>query len=338
MTMKNIYVKETTDLSGFSQENVAKLGKIAWESMQKSPKYKKQVEELKTMKEEGLNITETDLFTTAVAGFIEKKLRPELVAAQVIKTIDNFDTKGQNALKVPIRTALITAADLPDSGEVTYDTGSFSSTTITLSYKYASQRITHEILKFANVDLIAEELGEIGDALSRKVDSDIIAALEAATGTAAGNSNFTALSVGTYVTYSSLVDALAAAKALYAKPDVILINPSSTATIMKTDEFAGGSSLVGSLAFKGADGVNFPYVQTILNMRLVESTQVDDNDIYLVDSARTGYLVKAGGVETFDGRISGALAYEVIGALNYGVTVVQPASVYRIIENEESGA
>lgn len=328
-------VKETSDLSDYQKEGVTKIGKIAVEAMVKNGKYDKMLKSLSEkfhtdISKETITVAETDLFTTAIAGFIEKRLRPDLVAAQVIKVIDNFQTRGQNALKIPLRSQLVTAADLPDSGLLAYTHGTYESTTITLTYKYAAQQITHEILKFGNVDLIAEELGEIGDALARKLDSDIIAALKAATTTAGGNA--TSLGTGTYITYAALVAGLNSAKQNYAKPDVLLLNPSTTATIMVLDQFAGGTSLVGSLMFKGDEGTHFPLPQMILNMRVVESLQVDEDDIYLIDTQRTGYLVKSGDIETFDGRISGYLSYEVIGALNYGVGIVQPKSCYRIEE------
>lgn len=325
-------VKETTDLGNYTQENVSKIGKIAIEGMKESGKFDKFCEKLGIAKED-LTINTPALYTTAITSFIEKRLRPDLVAAQVIKVINNFNTKGQNALKVPLRSSLITAQDLPDSGLLSDATGTYGSTTITLTYKYAANTITHEIMKFANADLIAEEMGEIGDALGRKVDSDIIAALKVATTSAQGNSNWTGTGTSISVSYDILVDGLNSAKQNYAKPDVLLINPSTMATILKLDEFAGGTSITGALVFKGDDKTAFPIPMRILNMRVIESLQVDDDDIYLIDSPRTGYLVRAGDVETFDGRVSGYLAYEVIGALNYGVSIVQPKAVYRVEEN-----
>jgi len=331
-----IFEMSDSDLGNFSKEGVIKIGKVAVEAMKTTGKYNQVIEKLSeiagvNIAKEDLDINDTGLYTTAVTSFVEEKMRPKLLAEGVIKQINNFNPRGNNAVKVPLRSALITASDLPDNGEVTYDTGTYSSTTITLGYKYASNRLTHEIIKFSNVDLIAEELGEIGSAIGRKVDTDIIAAFLAATTTA--NSNLTKLGGGTYATYDALVDGLNSHKQLYAEPDVILLNPSTTATIMKLDEFQGGSSLVGSLMFKGDDTTHFPIPRTILSMRIVESTNVGANDIYYIDTARNGYLVKAGGIETFDGRISGALAFEVIGALNYGVGIIQPAAIFRLQEN-----
>lgn len=337
--MKVAIEMKETDLGNFSKEGVLKVGKVAVEAMMNdgTGRYEKFMEALS--KKAGVTITKESLdagglgalFTTAMSTFVEKRLRPKLVAEGVIKQITNFNTKGQNSIKIPMRDALITASDLPDTGVVTYDTGSYGSTTITLSYKYAANRLTHEIIKFANVDLIAEELGEIGFAISKKVDDDIIAAMLAATTSAAGNA--IELGAGTYATYTGLVTAVNAAKQLYAEPDVMLLNPSSMVTIMTLSQFAGGTSLVGSLMFKGDETTHFPMPRQILNMRVVESTGVDDDDIYLIDTARNGYLVRAGDVETFDGRISGALAFEIIGALNYGVGIVQPNAIYRVREN-----
>lgn len=317
-------------LSNFGKEQVTKVGKIMVESLDKTGRLKPLMEKLGITKE-SIDVGNTALYTTAIAGFIEKRLRPKLVAAGVIKRIPNFNTKGQNAIKVPLRNALITAQDLPDSGELTYDTGTYGSTTITLSYKYASNSLTHEIVKFANVDLMGEELGEIGDAISRKMDSDVIAALKSAT--TSGNGNLTTLGATATVTFDNIIDGQASAFANYAEPDVLLANHSTLATLTKQVQISGGTNAPGALTMQGENGSTFPYLRDILGMRVVASQQVDADDIYLIDSARSGYLVEAGDVEVFDGRRSGYLAYEVIGAKCYGVSVVQPKAVYRIEEN-----
>lgn len=324
--------KTLSDLSNYGQENVIKLGKVVYESLQSQGiDVKEQLAEKAGVSKEDLTVAETDLYTTSIAGFIEKRLRPKLVAEGVIKKISNFNTRGANSVKIPLRNALISAVDLPDSGAVTYDTGSYESTTVTLAYSYAAQSLTHEIVKFANVDLIAEELGEIGDALKRKVDSDIISALQSATTTP--NGNLVQLGATATVTWDNLVDGQASALGNYAEPDVVLLAPSTMATIMKLDEFSGGNSITGAMSFNGQEGTVFPAVTSILGMRVVTSNQVDADDIYLIDTARTGYLIESGDVEVFDGRRSGYLAYEVIGAKCYGIGIVQPKAIYRIEEN-----
>ena len=318
-------------LEAMGQENVMKLGKKAYETLRANGKdIKEELAKKAGVASEALDIGESSLYTTAIAGFIEKRLRPELVAAGVIKSI-TAPAKGADSIKIPLRNALITAADLGDDGAVSYDSGTYGSTTITMRYSYAAQSITHELLQFASVDLMAEELGEIGDAIARKVDSDIIAALKAATTT--GNGNLTQLGSGTYVDFDALVDGKQAAKANFAKPNVILMSSQTEAAIVKLGQFAGTTNVVGALTGQGENGNTFPVLQSVLAMKVVTSEQVDDDDIYLIDTARTGYLVRKNGVEVFDGRRSGYLAFEVIGAHAYGIGVVQPKAVYRIEEN-----
>ncbi len=332
-----VMAKTTTkNLSQFGQENVMKLGQQCVEMMKETPsedysnRWEKFCQEKFKTSSETLNVGESSLYTTAIAGFIEKRLRPQLVAENVIKEIQ-FNTKGQDTLKIPKRGALISASDLPDDGSVSYDGGSFGSTSVQLRYSYAANKITHELLAFSNVDLISEELGEIGYALSRKVDSDIISAFDTNTGTASGNA--TNLGTGTTITFDKLVDAHKSARENYANPNAILMSPETYATILKLDEFSGGNSITGAVSMQGDNGSTFPQVVSIFGMRVVISNQVDDDHIYMIDTERNGYLVRSGNVETFDDRVSGALAYEVIGALNYGIGIVQPNAIYKVQEN-----
>lgn len=324
---------ETNDASGLEnmgQEQVLKLGKIAYEGLKAKGVDIKESLKAKTATED-LDIGDSQLFTTAISTFIEKKLRPKLVAESVIRSIP-FDTRGKDSIKIPVRNTLISASDLPDDGAVSYDSGTYASTTVTLRYSYAANTISHELASVANVDLLAEELGEIGDAIARKVDSDIISAFQSAT--TAGNGNLTKLGATATVSFDNLVDGQASAAANYAEPDVILLNHSTLAAITKLDEMTGGNSTTGALAYQGENGTVMPVMRNVLGMRVVASQQVDADDIYLIDTARTGYLIRSNrGVETFDGRRSGYLAYEVIGAHQYGIGIVQPKAIFRLEEN-----
>ena len=80
-------------------------------------------------------------------------------------------------------------------------------------------------------------------------------------------------------------------------------------------------------------GALFPQVVTFAGLRVIPNNQVAVNDIFLVDSSRNGYYVEASDVKVFNDRISGALAQEVIVAKNYGVTIVQPKTVFRLAAN-----
>jgi len=268
----------------------------------------------------------TALYTTAIAGFIERALRPKLVAEGIIKKITDFKMKGYNSIKIPLG-RLITASDLPDTGTISYDSGSYSSLTITISWKYAANKITYELLQHSAVDLISEELYEIGQALARKIDSDIIAAIDSAC--TSGNGNLTNLGSGTYITYSALVDGIKSAMDNYAEPDILLISPETWDTLMKDTDVKSALHF-GTIP---ASGSVMPQTQQILGLKVVVSPQVDDDAVYIIDSKNLGYFVEGSDVQTFDGRVSGTLAFEVIGAVAYGVGIAKPKAIYKLAEN-----
>ncbi len=342
-----VEVIEDMPFEGKSFEGVAKIGRVMFEGAKQIYEQAKKKAELlgkdplelvperakplveayaKVAKEDLTLANNTALYTTQVAAFIERAMRPELVAQNVIKTI-TMSLKGTEAIKIP-KSTLLTAADLPDSGDITYAANSdYSAVTINIGWKYAAQKITHALLQHANVDLIAEQLYEIGYALARKMDSDIIAAMDSATSTTNGNA--VALGAGNYLNYSALVDAIASMEDNYAKPDTLLTNPQTWARLMKD------SDVKQALAFGTVPsaGSVFPNVQTLFGMKVVVSPEVPADTTFLIDSKYNGYLVKGTNVQTFDGRINGTLAYEVIGAVAYGVGIVQPDAVYKIKEN-----
>lgn len=251
-------IEDTSSLGNIGHQEVAKVGRTALEGLRQQNK-KKFEKMMKYMHEQGiidsqkenLDIGDTQLYTTAIASFIEQKLRPQLVAEQVIRSI-NAPAKGADSIKVPVRSALITANDLPDDGSVSYDGGTFSSQTLTLRYKYAANRLTHEIIQTAGVDLISYEMGEIGSAIARKVDSDIISELQTKTTTA--NGNRTPLGASTTATFDDIVDARKSARENNAFPDTVLMSPESEATIFKTSTFTSGSNVTGAAAMQGQTG------------------------------------------------------------------------------------
>ena len=177
----------------------------------------------------------TSLYTTVVADFIERKLRPDLVALNVVKRL-RIDNRGTSSIKIPV-SELITAADLPDSGTVTYATGNdYTNAVVTLGWRYASSRITMELIEQANVDLIQDQLVELGFALSRKIDSDIIAAHVTATPTNDANTNYTALGGTTDISYDGLIDGLRDAAINNAQVDTVLLSWTQFAAFMKDSD------------------------------------------------------------------------------------------------------
>jgi len=267
------------------------------------------------------------LYTTVVADFVERALRPTLVAEGVIKRL-RISNRGTSAIKIPVST-LVTASALPDSGAVTYSSSAdYSSQTVTLGWVYAAQKITMELIEQANVDLIQDQFIELGDAIARKIDSDIIAAMSTATPSDDSNSNYTALGTSTDLAYASLVTGITDAFTNNAMVDTILVNTTNWGVLLKDTD------VKTALGFNSTQpGTIYPQVINLFGMKLIMSNQVGANDTYLIDSKRTGYFVEASDVKVFNDRVSGSLAQEVIAAKNYGVTIVQPKSVFRLKDN-----
>lgn len=275
-------------------------------------------------KEDFTSDNNTGLYTTVVADFVERALRPTLLAEGVIKRI-RVDNKGASGIKIPVST-LATASALPDSGAVTFPNGvDYTSKTIDFTWVYAAQKITMEIIEQANVDLIQDQLFELGDAIARKIDTDIIAAID---GAITPGTNGINLGAATNVTYDSFVTGLAGHNALNAQTDMVLTNWTTWSNLMKDTD------IKSALGFNSATaGTVFPMVQQLFGLKLLVSNQVGANNLYFIDSRRTGYFVEVSEVKVFNDRSSGALAQEVIAAKNYGVDIVQANSVFRLKEN-----
>lgn len=287
-------------------------------------RFSEEISQLRNTSKEDITFSTTPgVYTTVVADFIEKKLRPNLVAQNVIKRL-SWDAKGVSSVKIPVND-LAVAAPLPDTGAVTYGANGYTSVTVPLTWQYAANKITLAIVEQSNVDLIQDQLGELGDALARKIDSDIIAAIDAAVTVGTNGTN---LGVGVNITYPSLVAGIAAAGANYAEPDVILTNWTTWSNLMNDTDIKTG--LANNSVTLGTD---FPMVQTLFGKKLIVSNQVGAGMLYLIDSNRTGYYIEASEVKVFNDRVSGSLANEVIAAKLYGVGIAQPNSIYRIAEN-----
>ena len=263
------------------------------------------------------------LYTTIVSDFIERKVRPTLVAENIIKRI-RVDAKGTSSIKVPISN-LQTASDLPDNGNVTYAGDNNGSHTIKYGWVYAANKITFELLEQSNVDLIQAQLYELGDAISRKIDSDIIAAIDSAITVGTNGTDLSAANI----TYADFLGALAKTMENNVVCDAIVINPTSWKNLMSD------SDVKNALAFNSVQaGSVFPLVQNFFGLKMIVTPQVGANNIYLVDSKRTGYFVESSGVNVYNDRVSGTLAQEVIASKLYGVGVVQPLTVYRVREQQ----
>lgn len=269
----------------------------------------------------------TSLYTTIVRNIVERAFRPDLVMNDIIRTI-TVNPSGVTAVKIPI-SVLKTAASLPDTGVLPAPTGgNYTDETITLGWIYAYEVITIQLIQQGIIDIVQDQMFEIGDALARKVDSDIVAAIETASPVGAANSNYVALGVATFMSYTALVDGIMNHVNLNAKPDAIVTNPLTWANFLKD------SNLITALGYNSQDkGSVFPRVQDFLGLKVVLTTQASAKNLYIVDTARCKYLIEGSAIQMLDGRKGGTVNWEVIGLKLYGVSVVQPEAVYRIVED-----
>ena len=297
-------------------EGIKKIGQTIVEHYEKKGVLK---EKLGISKEDLTLSGNTILYTTAVASFIEKRLRPQLVVQNVIKAV-TVNLKGVSSMKIPLRSALITAQEIGDNGEVAYDTGNYSGQTVNIKWIYAANKISYTLLQQSNVDLMANELGEIGDALGRKIDSDIVAAFESVSSATLYNNKLTGSSTASY---SDLVTAYTNALNNYAIPDTILTDPAGLGYILSMDE------IIRAMQFN-TPATPTPSFLPLLHVKLVVSPLVGSKQVYFIDSQRTGYLLRGSNVVTWDGRVNASVNFEVIGAIAYGVGIVQPKSIYNL--------
>ncbi len=261
------------------------------------------------------------LYTTVVRAVVERAFRPVLVAGEVIKTI-SVNPSGLNKLQIPIN-ALRTASDLPDNGELSDPSNdNYSESEISMGWIYAYEVITLQIIRQGIIDIVQDQMFELGDALSRKVDKDILEAFEDACPTDNSNSNYS--DVGS-MDYDALVDGIFGMRSNLANADAIVTTPTVWRDFLKT------SDVKNTYRFSTVDaGSIFPRVLDFFGVRVYLTTNANKGNLFLVDSTKCGYLIEGSGIEMLDGRKSATVNWEVIALKLYGVKVVKPKSVYRL--------
>jgi|GEM_PF-2330406 len=272
----------------------------------------------------------TALFTTVIASFIEKALRPELVAEGVIKKV-GLNLNGADSIKIPKGEAL-TAEAVGTDGTVSASEVDYGSLTISVGWIGALTTLVHQLLQVSAFDLVTDKLEEIGFAISKKIDSDIVAEILKATtkddATYGDNSNYSYLGSTTYIDYAKLVTGITNFEANYGKPTHIIVHPTDKARIL------GDTDIKASLTFGTTPaGDILPQVRTLFDMKLLTSTQVTADKLMMVQADKLGYYLDASPVETWDGRIPNKIAFEVIGAKCYGVGIPRPKYAYTIHQN-----
>jgi len=294
-----------------------------------SERFKAIKEYLETRKEQLTLGNNTALTTTVVAGFVEKQLRPILLAEGVIRKIP-FNLRGATGIKVP-KGVNLTAQAISD-GTVTADDQNYGSLTITPSWVGLRTSFTHELLQQANVDVIADKLEEMGVAIAKKVDSDILTEMKKAVtkgdSTYGDNSNYVYMGSGTDISYTGLTNAISKAHSNDMDPNFILVNPTNEAKILQD------STMKTFIKFESAPvGTALPRINTLYGMKFLVSSQVPNNYTILGDTTRCGYFVDASPVQTWDGRIDNTIKFEVLAAKCYGVGIVRPKALVGIVDN-----
>lgn len=274
----------------------------------------------------------TALYTTVIASFIEKALRPTLVAEGVIKKV-GLNLRGADSIKIPKGEAL-TATSVGTDGAVGASEVDYGSLTITVDWIGALTTIVHQLLQVSAFDLVADKLEEIGFAIAKKIDTDLVAEILAATtkddSTYGDNGNYYYLGSSTYIDYDKLVTGMTNFEANEGTPTHLIVHPTDKARILQ-DADVSSALTFGTTP----SGEILPQVRTIFDMKLLTTTQQTAGKITMVQADKLGYYIDASPVETWDGRIPNKIAFEVIGAKCYGVGIPRPKYAYTIHQNAD---
>ena len=271
------------------------------------------------------------LYTTAVASFVEKELRSELVSMDVIKTLTVPD--GADSIKIPKGNNLAAASAVSDDGSISDGSDDYGTEKIQTDLYGQRTVFTHELLDVTNIDVMADQLEEIGRSIALKQDDVIQAELQDVTdptGTYGDNSNYDYLSDGTNISYDDLIAAIHDAKANNANPTDIIAGPGIMSDLEQDDKFADAAQYAST-----PDGDFVPKVMTFRDLRIHESSNVAADSLFIVDRNKLGYFAEGDGVQTWDSRINGKAAFEVLGVKRFGIAIQRPKAVYGIHQDED---
>lgn len=308
------------------QENVRQIGRVIYEKLEDEENVEKlddkwtEVAEKLTEKKEVINTSgdDVDLYTTAIADFIEAALKPKLVARGVFNEV-SLTESGYDSIDIPTGNLLGSAQEVNTDGSFTSEsTEGFDSTTINTKMVGEYTLIPQQLVEKANVDLLGHRMGQIGFSIARKIDDDIISALNS---NASSGDNY--VSETSAVTWNDLVNMISTARSHYADPDLILLSNENWKNLMQD------SDMKDALAFGTSSGGALAEFQQFGTLKVMVHPEVNADDAYVIDTDRTGYYVDAGDVQTYDGRVAETVQNEVMGVKRYGVGVTLPNAYVR---------
>lgn len=352
----NVQAAEQVDQnpSVMPQENIARIGRVIVEQVVDSNRTY-QREALRRMKEKFAEMgirnkhdlkravaentrtedlqfgNNTVLYTTAVASFVEKALRDPLFARQVTKSLTL--QPGSDSTKVPKGTNKSAAQTVNNDGTVNQDSNDYGSSTVQTDLYGTRDTVTLELLQSTQIDVIADQLEEIGRSINLKMDDLILTELNDATdptGSYGDNSNYNYLGSGdSDISYDNLVNAIHSAKGNSMEPTHILASPDVMGNLETNSDFKTAAAYTSTT---GQTGEIVQPTMTFRGLPVLESGNVDSDRLYIVDANRLGYFIDGGPVQTFDLQVNNKAAFEVMGVKRFGVQLARPKAVYKVEE------
>lgn len=292
--------------------------------------YRKQ-QELNSQAEDLQFGNNSTLYTTAVTSFVSKELRSALVTRELINELQL--QQGQDSIKVPKGTNK-TATQVSNDGTVSDDSNDYGTKSISTDLWGVRDVFTLELGQVSNIDVMADQLEELGRAIALKIDDQILAELQDATdptGTYGDNGNYNYLGSSTTITHDNLVQEYNNSIANKMTPTDIVAGTGITGDLMANDEFSDHMNF-DNTASPAGDLIT--PIGSILNATFHVSANVSADSLFFVDRNRLGYFVEGGPVQTFDARINSKAAFEVMAVKRFGVGLDRPNAVYQIAQNE----
>lgn len=321
--------KETTNIEKLGKEVESMIENVERKKLKK--KYQPLKEGIETRKE-SLD-DDSSLYTTMIADFIETAYEPELIAQGLINEVNLPMNQGHDSIKIPIEKRL-TAHSISADGSVTEEDDGYDEITIEPDWEGLKTTISEKLVRKGAVDLIGHRLQQIGRAISRKVDEDILEELTKACTKDDDDyddaDNYNYLETSNDITFDAVIDSIADHRDLYAEPDWIVMKPTAWKNLMKDSDMKTAQAY-------GTSTGNVYEIQQFgaLNILVTKQMPEDGPDAMLVDSDEAGYFVDQSDIETWDGRPVGKIATEVIGAKSYGVGIAKQEAMFGIFEDTD---
>jgi len=265
-------------------------------------------------------VTTSTLTQELYANIVQSALYTLSESTVIRPLIRNYDMTGTPGLtaQVPIYPAL-SAGDLTEATDITTPT-SFDTTskTITADEKGVMVTLTDLSRESAGEDVAAAIGRQIGDAMAKKVDTDLAALFS-------GFSN-TVGSGATEITVEDLFKAAATLRANQAPGQyVCVLHPYQAFQIKKQLTNAGNTNMVNPSDL-GNEALRSGFVGNIAGMNVFESTVLTgDSAGAFVGAAMSqdalGYMVKRN-MRVEEQRDASLRATEIVGSMAYGVSEI----------------